>query len=384
MLPNEGNFIQIEKVQSKVYFDSIIEKLSEKLNCDVPERSLSIMTQTKGRASLSYENPPRIIGAASIVGTKEGEGPLGHLFDRVEPDPKFGKNTWEEAESELQLQTAQKAMEKAGMNEEQIRYLFAGDLLAQGIATSYGLMELQIPLFGLYGACSTCGESLSLASMAVNAGYADCAMAVTSSHFASAEKEFRFPLEYAGQRPLSTTWTVTGSGAFVLAAAESAAAKSSNVCIAGITTGKVVDYGVKDSMHMGAAMAPAAADLIYQHLNDFGRSAEDYDRIITGDLGSIGQTILKDLMLERGIDLSGVHDDCGILIFDDETQDTHAGGSGCGCAAATLAAYILPKIKSGEWKRVLLVPTGALLSKVSFNEGQSIPGIAHGVVLEHC
>lgn len=342
------------------------------------------MTQIKGRSSLLYENPPRIIGAASIVGTKEGEGPLGNLFDRVEPDPKFGKNTWEEAESELQLQTAQKAMEKSGMNEEQIRYLFAGDLLAQGIATSYGLMELQIPLFGLYGACSTCGESLSLASMTVNAGYADCVMAVTSSHFASAEKEFRFPLEYAGQRPLSTTWTVTGSGAFVLSSAQSAAAQNASVCITGITTGRVVDYGVKDSMHMGAAMAPAAADLIYQHLNDFGRSAEDYDRIITGDLGSIGQKILKDLLLERGIDLNGVHDDCGILIFDDETQDTHAGGSGCGCAAATLAAYILPKLKAGEWKRVLLVPTGALLSKVSFNEGQSIPGIAHGVVLEYC
>ncbi len=342
------------------------------------------MTQTKGRASLAYQNPPRIIGEASIVGSKEGEGPLGALFDRVEADPKFGKDTWEEAESELQLQTARKAMEKTGMSEEQIRYLFAGDLLAQGIATSYGIMELQIPLFGLYGACSTCGESLSLASMAVNAGYADCAMALTSSHFASAEKEFRFPLEYAGQRPLSTTWTVTGAGAFVLSAAETSAAEGASVCVAGITTGKVVDYGVKDSMHMGAAMAPAAADTIYQHLADYGRTPEDYDRIITGDLGSIGQKILKDLMLEKGVDLKDIHDDCGILIFDADTQDTHAGGSGCGCAAATLAAYILPKLKTGEWKRVLLVPTGALLSKVSFNEGQSIPGIAHGVVLEHC
>lgn len=342
------------------------------------------MTQTKGRASIAYDNPPRIIGAASIVGSKEGDGPLGHLFDRVEEDPKFGKNTWEEAESELQLQTARKAMEKSGMNEEQIRYLFAGDLLAQGIATSYGIMELQIPLFGLYGACSTCGESLSLASMAVNAGYADCALALTSSHFASAEKEFRFPLEYAGQRPLSTTWTVTGSGAFVLAAAGSPMAGNASVCIAGITTGKVVDYGVKDSMHMGAAMAPAAADTIYQHMSDFGRTVEDYDKIITGDLGSIGQRILKDLLAEKNIDLGDVHDDCGILIYDADTQDTHAGGSGCGCAAATLAAYILPKLERGEWNRVLLVPTGALMSKVSFNEGQSIPGIAHGVVLERC
>ncbi len=342
------------------------------------------MNEIKGRASLIYENPPRILTAASIVGKKEGDGPLGHLFDRIETDPKFGKDTWEEAESELQLQTAKKAMEKCGMSEEQIRYLFAGDLLAQGIATSYGILELQIPLFGLYGACSTCGESLSLASMAINAGYADCAMALTSSHFASAEKEFRFPLEYAGQRPLSTTWTVTGAGAFILASSESVAAKDASVCVAGITTGKVVDYGVKDSMHMGAAMAPAAADTIYQHLMDMGRSVEDYDRIITGDLGSIGQTILKELMGKKGIELKEAHEDCGMLIYDAGTQDTHAGGSGCGCAATTLAAYILPKLERGEWKRVLLVPTGALLSKVSFNEGQSIPGIAHGVVLEHC
>lgn len=206
---------------------------------------------------------------------------------------------------------------------------------------------------------------------------------MTSSHFASAEKEFRFPLEYAGQRPLSTTWTVTGSGAFVLASETAPGASESHVCITGITTGKVVDYGVKDSMHMGAAMAPAAADTIYQHLTDFGRTVKDYDRIITGDLGSIGQTILKDLLKERQVELGDTHEDCGILIFDPATQDTHAGGSGCGCAAAALAAYILPKIERGEWNRVLLVPTGALMSRVSFNEGQSIPGIAHGVILEH-
>ncbi|MCC8138774.1 MAG: stage V sporulation protein AD [Lachnospiraceae bacterium] len=342
------------------------------------------MAQNQGRASIIFDRPPRIIGAASIVGEKEGEGPLGHLFDCIEKEPKFGKDTWEEAESELQLRTARKAMEKSGMNEEQLRYLFAGDLLAQGIATSYGIMELQIPLFGLYGACSTCGESLSLAAMAVGGGFADCAMALTSSHFASAEREFRFPLEYAGQRPLSTTWTVTGAGGFVLAAGDSAAASQAHVQIGGITTGKIVDYGVKDSMHMGAAMAPAAADTIFQHLKDTGREVPDYDCILTGDLGSIGQTILKDLLFDQGIDLQNRHDDCGILIFDPEKQDTHAGGSGCGCAATVLAAYVLPRIERGEWQRVLFVPTGALLSKVSFNEGQSIPGIAHAVVLERC
>ena len=209
-------------------------------------------------------------------------------------------------------------------------------------------------------------------------------MALTSSHFASAEKEFRFPLEYAGQRPLSTTWTVTGSGAFVIAAEEHPCATQAHCCISGITTGKVVDYGIKDSMHMGAAMAPAAADTIRQHLIDTGRDVSDYDRIITGDLGSIGQTILKDLLSDCGILLGDLHEDCGMLIFDPDTQDTHAGGSGCGCAATTLAAYILPRLIRGEWKRVLFLPTGALLSKVSFNEGQSIPGIAHAVVLEHC
>ena len=269
------------------------------------------MTQMAGRSSLLFERPPYIMEAASIVGKKEGDGPLGHLFDYIEEDPKFGKNTWEEAESELQLRTARKVMEKSGIQEEQIRYLFAGDLLAQGIATSYGIMELQIPLFGLYGACSTCGESLGLASMAINGGYADYALALTSSHFASAEKEFRFPLDYAGQRPLSTTWTVTGSGAFLLSSHLTGIPGKPCVQITGITTGRIVDYGVKDSMHMGAAMAPAAADTIYQHLKDTGRTPKDYDQIITGDLGSVGQTILKDLLMDRGIDLQDRHDDCG-------------------------------------------------------------------------
>lgn len=340
------------------------------------------MTPMAGRSTLLFDKPPCIMEAASIVGKKEGDGPLGHLFDYIEEDPNFGKSTWEEAESELQLRTARKVMEKSGISEEQIRYLFAGDLLAQGVATSYGIMELQIPLFGLYGACSTCGESLGLAAMAVNAGYADYALALTSSHFASAEKEFRFPLDYAGQRPLSTTWTVTGSGAFLLAPVFTGNSDQDCIRITGITTGRIIDYGVKDSMHMGAAMAPAAADTIYQHLVDTGRTPEDYDRIITGDLGSIGQTILKDLLAGRGVDLQDRHDDCGILIYDSGTQDTHAGGSGCGCAAATLAAYILPQMLLGTWNRVLFIPTGALMSKVSFHEGRAIPGIAHAVILE--
>ena len=334
------------------------------------------MSQTMGSQSIQFEQAPYIQSSASIVGTKEGEGPLGKLFDVVGADDKFGEETWEDAESTLQKEAATLALGKADLQKEDIRYIFGGDLLGQNIATTFGLMELNIPLFGLDGACSTAGESLSLGAMAVAAGYGDNVLAVTSSHFASAEKQFRFPLEYANQRPLSATWTVTGSGAFVLGT------KRTHVRITGITTGKVVDYGVKDSMNMGAAMAPAACDLIYQHLKDFGRKPSDYDKIITGDLGSVGQHALLDLLNEKDVDISGQHMDCGIEIFDAKEQDTHAGGSGCGCSAVTLSAYILKKIEEGVWKRVLFVPTGALLSKTSFNEGQTVPGIAHGVVIE--
>ena len=330
----------------------------------------------QGKQSIAFERPPYILSYASIAGQKEGEGPLGKYFDKIEADPMVGKSNWEEAESELQKQAAQMALKKANLSSEDIRYLFSGDLLGQIIASSFGMLELQIPMFGLYGACSTAGESISLAAMTVAAGYAKHCLAVTSSHFASAEKQFRYPLEYASQRPLSTTWTVTGSGAFVIS-------ETGTVKITGITTGKMMDYGVKDSMNMGAAMAPAAADTIYQHFIDFGRTPEDYDLIVTGDLGIVGRELVLDLLKEKGYDLADQYFDCGIAIFDDNTQDTHSGGSGCGCSAVTLAGYLLPKLECGELKRILFLPTGALLSTVSFNEGQSIPGICHGVVLEH-
>lgn len=330
----------------------------------------------KGKQSLLFETPPRIVSYASIVGKKEGEGPLGKYFDIIEEDPLVGKENWEAAESQLQKLAAQMALDKADLKPDQIRYLFSGDLLGQIIASSFGMLDLQIPMFGLYGACSTAGESLSLAAMTVAAGYAKHCLAVTSSHFASAEKQFRYPLEYASQRPLSTTWTVTGSGAFVVG-------EKGKVKITGITTGKMMDYGVKDSMNMGAAMAPAAADTIYQHFIDFDRTPEDYDLIVTGDLGVVGRELLLDLLREKGYELADKYFDCGIAIFDDASQDTHSGGSGCGCSAVTLAGYLLPKLERKELKRILFLPTGALLSTVSFNEGQSIPGICHGVVLEH-
>lgn len=329
-----------------------------------------------GKQSITFDKPVYILNQASIVGKKEGDGPLGDCFDMVIEDATVGQDSWEKGESELVKKASEIAIRKAKLNKEDIRYVFAGDLLGQLIATTFGLKDLNIPVFGLYGACSTAGEALSLGAMTVAAGYADHVLATASSHFGSAEKQFRFPLEYGNQRPLAATWTVTGCGAFVVSA------KKSPVKIAGLTTGKIVDYGVSDSMNMGACMAPAAADLIYQNLVDNNRKPEDYDKIITGDLGKIGQEILIDLLKKNGFDISKQHMDCGIEIYDAGTQDTHAGGSGCGCSAVTLAGYILPKLKSGEWKRVLFIPTGALLSTVSFNEGETIPGIAHGVVLE--
>lgn len=344
------------------------------------------MDQQIGRGSLCFSEAPFILSSASVVGTKEGEGPLGSCFDMVGADDKFGQDTWEAAESSLQKEAVTLALGKAKCKAEDIRYLFAGDLLGQEIASSFGLKSFEIPLFGLYGACSTCGESLSLAAMCLAAGYADKVAAVTSSHFASAEKQFRFPLEYANQRPLSATWTVTGSGAFVLAGKQPDGGFPVKPLarITGITTGKIVDYGIKDSMNMGAAMAPAACDLIEQNFKDFGRKPEDYDKIVTGDLGTVGQEILIELLKEKGYDISQVHEDCGIKIYDGQAQGTGAGGSGCGCSATTLSAYYLKLLEKKELSRILFVPTGALLSPISFNEGQSVPGIAHGVVIESC
>lgn len=336
-----------------------------------------MIQRTKGAQSLAFTDTPYIISSASVVGKKEGEGPLGDLFDRIEEDNLAGEDTWEAAESAMQSGACRTALHKAQVQAEKVRYLFGGDLLRQGVATSMGVENLQIPMFGLFGACSTSGEALALSSMCVGAGYGEYMLAVTSSHFGTAEKEFRFPLSYANQRPLSAQWTVTGSGAFLVGM------KKSPVKITGVTIGKIVDYGLKDSQNMGACMAPAAADTIARNLEDFGRRAEDYDRIVTGDLGYVGQSILFDLMRKKDLDIKSIHQDCGMTIFDQNMQDTHAGGSGCGCAAVTLSSYVLPKIAKGEWKKVLFVPTGALMSTVSFNEGASVPGIAHGIVMEY-
>lgn len=359
------------------------------------------MNQMKsiGAQSVCFTEEVYVLGRAAVVGRKEGEGPLRSFFDVIDETDLFEGENWNDAESRMMQKAAALAIKKAGLTPKQIRLLFAGDLLGQLLASSFGAGELPIPFLGVYGACSTMGESLLLASMAVDGGYADCTEAVTSSHFASAEKEFRFPLGYGNQRPLAATWTVTGSGALVVGnktalmrcreQREESSGKHAQtekdgveVVVAGGTIGRVTDYGVKDKANMGACMAPAAAAVVETHLNDFHRTPEDYDKIITGDLGAVGAKIFADLLGQKGYRVEPVQEDCGLLIYDNELQDTHSGGSGCGCSAVTLSGYLLDKLYEGEWNRILFVPTGALLSPVSANEGSSIPGVAHAIVLE--
>lgn len=338
-----------------------------------------------GKCSILYDTPVYLKGSASVVGQMEAQGPLGEYFDHVGEDTNdmFGEDSWEKAESVLQKKAIGMTLEKSRRTPEEMRYLFGGDLLGQTIASSFGVLDFRIPFFGLYGACSTCGESISLGSMSVAAGFADSVICVTSSHYASAQKEFRFPLAYGGQRPLYASWTVTGSAAFVLdSRKETYNTFQKHIRIAGITTGIITDYGIKDSFNMGCAMAPAACETIYNHFHDLNANPMDYDAVVTGDLGQYGREALIDLLYEKRIDLGDKLQDCGMMIYDSEKQDVHAGGSGCGCSATVLSAYLLRKLSEGEWKRILFVPTGALLNKTTFNEKQNIPGIAHGVLIE--
>lgn len=340
------------------------------------------MAKQMGICSVAYEKPVYIRSGVSVVGKKENEGPLHGLFDYVAEDALMGGQTWEEGENAFVKKAVSILLQKNSALASKVRYIVGGDLLGQGVGTTFGIEEFHLPFFGLYGACSTSGEALSIGSALINGGCANELVCVTSSHFASAEKEFRSPLDYGTQRPECATWTVTGSGAFLLSSTEPNI-KESAVRITGITTGRIVDFGVKDSMNMGACMAPAAADTLIRHFSDFNVKAQEYDRIITGDLGMVGREALLCLLRDKGIEISDRHIDCGIEMFDSLEQKTNAGGSGCGCAATVLAAMILPKLRSGEWKKVIFMPTGALLSRVSYNEGKTVPGIAHCVVLEH-
>ncbi len=332
------------------------------------------MPKQKGSA-IRLEHPPCLQSYAAIVGKKEGEGPLGSCFDRVEPDPELGEKNWEKAESHLQSETLSLALQKGGLQIHDLDCIVAGDLINQCTGSSFALRETEVPFLGVYGACSTMAEALLLAGILTDSGCCKRAAAVTSSHFSTAERQFRFPLSYGGQRSPTAQWTCTASGAAVVSA------KGKAPRLLGGCIGRICDLGVTDASNMGAAMAPAAADTIQRYLTDTGTSPQDYDAIITGDLGRIGSPLLIDLLLKQGIDISAVHRDCGCMMFDDKAQDTHAGGSGCGCSASILCAHFLPQLADGTLRRVLFAATGALLSLLSPQQGESIPCIAHLVEL---
>ena len=314
-----------------------------------------------------------IKATAAIVGEKEGDGPLADSFDIVLPDNEWNEKTWEKTESKMQKEAARLAVTKAGLKLSDMDCIFAGDLLNQCIGAGFGLRELNIPFYGVYGACSTMIEGISLASMVIDGGFAEYAEAVTSSHFCSAERQYRNPLEYGGQRTPSAQWTVTGAGAAVLQSGSG----DGDVRITHITTGKIVDMGVKDANNMGGAMAPAAYETLKAHFEDTGLKPSDYDLIVTGDLGTIGSEILVELLQKDGIDISKNYDDCGCMIFDIERQDVHAGASGCGCIGSVLCGHLMKRMQYGEIKSLLAVGTGALLSPTSSLQGESVPGIAH-------
>ncbi|HWQ30060.1 MAG TPA: stage V sporulation protein AD [Negativicutes bacterium] len=329
-----------------------------------------------GKQTLLLSKPPAIISNASIVGPKEGEGPLAQYFDRVLKDDYFGEESWEKAESKMLREAVKAAIEKSGRNSNEINFMFAGDLLNQIVSSSFAARELQIPFIGLYGACSTMAESLCMGSILLDGGFADAVVCATSSHFSSAERQYRFPLEQGVQRPPFAQWTVTGAGAAILAAV------GGGPYVTHVTIGKVQDFGIKDANNMGAAMAPAAVDTLTAHFEDTGRRPDYYDLILTGDLGDVGRMITIDMMKKEGHDLKQVYNDCGSMIFDSAKQDTHAGGSGCGCSAVVLNGYVAKEIQKGNLNRVLLVATGALLSPITTWQGESIPSIAHAVAIE--
>lgn len=329
-----------------------------------------------GRQTVKFENPPKIIATHSIVGPKEGQGPLSSYFDQILSDDTCGKETFEKAESEMMFTAISESLKKAKLKECDIDYLFSGDLLNQIISSSFAAREFSIPFFGLYGACSTMSESLSLGAIIMDGGYAEHIVAATSSHFSSAERQYRFPLEYGSQRAQSAQWTVTGSGAVVLGH------EGNYPEITYVTTGKVKDFGQKDANNMGAAMAPAAVDTIVAHFKDTGRNPDNYDVIATGDLGIIGKELADKLILEYGYDIKEQHIDCGEKIFDNKNQNTASGGSGCGCSAVVFTGYLYKKLMKKEIKKVLLVSTGALMSTTSSLQGETIPGIAHAVAIE--
>ena len=333
------------------------------------------LSKKLGAQTYALAHPPVVLGFGGVGGRKESEGPLGRYFDYISTDDTFGESTWEKAESAMQKQALTIALNRAGKTPPDLDFLLAGDLLNQCIGSAFAARGFGIPFLGLYGACSTMGESTALASLLLDGGFGTLAGAVTSSHFCSAERQYRTPLEYGGQRTPTAQWTATASGALVLSAREGHGPRVTHD-----TVGKVVDKGITDANNMGAAMAPSAYDTLSAHFRDTGRSPDFYDLIVTGDLGKLGHEIVLDLFRRDGMALSN-YNDCGLLLFDLEKQDVHCGGSGCGCSAAVLTTLLLPGLLAGKWKRILFCPTGALLSPTSTQQGESIPGVCHAIAL---
>ncbi|MHB8927120.1 MAG: stage V sporulation protein AD [Bacillota bacterium] len=329
-----------------------------------------------GRNTLSFADRPVIVATASVAGPDEAKGPLGAEFDEVKKDSILGLKSWEKAEAQLLTEVITMAMGKANVDQSQVDLLAAGDLLNQIISADFSAREFSIPFLGLFGACSTMAESLIVAAMAVDGGYADWVVAATSSHFDTAERQFRYPIEHGTQRHPTTQWTATGAGAALVASA------GEGPVITAATIGTVIDYNQKNINDMGSAMAPAAADTIARHLQGTGRRPEDYDLIATGDLAAVGRPIAADMLKEKGFDLGDRFNDCGVMLYDLKKQDVHAGGSGCACSALVYCGHIHRLLQRGEYRRVLLVGTGALFSPTSSQQGESIPGIAHAVEIE--
>lgn len=325
--------------------------------------------------TITFKTRPKIVSVSSVAGTKESEGIIGKYADTLLKDDMFGETTYERAECKMLIHVIDGAIKKGRLRREDIGLLVSGDLLNQIISASFAAREFDIPFLGVYGACSTMAESLCLSAVFLDGGHVPYAVAATGSHFASAERQYRYPLELGCIRPPQAQWTVTGAGAALLAR------EGDGIAVTGATIGKVVDFGVTDVNNMGAAMAPAAADTIIAHLKESGKTPENYDLIVTGDLGALGSRILKDLTREKGVDISSNHVDCGEIVYN-VIEDEYQGGSGAGCSALVLCSYLFEKMRMRQLKRVLFVATGALLSTVSSGQGESIPCIAHAVTLE--
>ena len=331
--------------------------------------------QKLGKQTIKFDNPPTILDCASIVGPKEAQGPLAEYFDQTLEDEFWGEKTWEKAESKIIKETVNTVISKSGVPSDQIDLMIAGDLLNQCISSSFGLREANIPFLGVFGACSTFVESMCIGSICVES-FAKNVLCATSSHFCSAEKQFRFPLELGNQRTPTAQWTVTGSGAAIITQS------GMRPYITQITPGKIIDMGIKDANNMGAAMAPAFCETLITHFLDTGRSPNYYDAIISGDLGHVGKEIAIDIAKARGYNIKPNYNDCGVLIFDKEKQDTHSGGSGCGCCGSVFSGYFFKQLKAKKLKKVLLIATGALMNSTSSQQGESIPGIAHAISIE--